>query len=163
MRHAFVSYGRVRRICAIAGVSLALSVFILPLVNFASAAAPKPEILVVPWKYTFQQHLANPPKVSSGDTLQANFVFTGSRPGSADFACTAVGDRFLCQGILRFADGDLYASCCPIDESQTAAIVGGTRAFVGVTGQFSQRFITEDTGFWTVELRNLPRTDNQGQ
>jgi hypothetical protein len=163
MSQDFVPYCRVRRICAAAGVLIALIVLALPLVVFASSATSKPEILVVPWKYTFQEHLAAPPKVSSGDTLQATFTFTGSRPGTADFACTAVGDRFLCQGVLRFADGDIYAGCCPVDETQTAAIVGGTRAFVGVTGQFSQRFITADTGFWTLELHRLQRRDDYGQ
>ena len=145
---------RARQIGATAFVIAALvSAALLVQGNLATAsAAATPETLVIPWTYTFVEHLAAAPNVSSGDTLQATFTFTGNRPGSADYACTAVGEHFLCSGIIRLAEGDLYAQCCPVDESQFAAIVGGTRAFVGVTGQFSQRFTTADTGSWTLEL-----------
>ncbi len=57
------------------------------------------------------------------------------------------------QGILRLRGGDLYVGCCPLDESKTVAVLGGTGEFVAVTGQFSQRFTSADTGSWTIELQ----------
>ena len=50
-------------------------------------------------------------------------------------------------------EGDIYAQVGPINETQPAAIVGGTRAFMGMTGQFTQQQNPDNTGVWTIELR----------
>jgi hypothetical protein len=47
----------------------------------------------------------------------------------------------------------------PVDQHQPAAVVGGTRAFVGVTGQFTQQENPDDTGKWFLELRHLQQDD----
>jgi hypothetical protein len=69
-----------------------------------------------------------------------------------DFSCVAVGTHFVCQGIIRLSDGDIYAEVGPVNETQPAAIVGGTRAFMGMTGQFTQKQDTDTTGVWTIQL-----------
>jgi hypothetical protein len=123
----------------------------------ASAKTPAPtektETLTLPWKLTsLNQHDASPTGVSSGDTLQAQYTLTGRTPGSADFTCVAVGTHFVCQGIIRLSEGDIYAEVGPVNETQPAAIVGGTRAFMGMTGQFTQKQDTDTTGVWTIQL-----------
>jgi hypothetical protein len=125
----------------------------------ASATAPAPrektETITLPWKITsFRQHDASPKGVSSGDTIQAEYTVTGNRPGTADFSCVAVGTHFLCQGIIRLSEGDIYAQVGPVNETQPAAIVGGTRAFMGMTGQFTQQQNPDNTGVWTIEFRD---------
>lgn len=90
--------------------------------------------------------------MSSGDTLLAEYALTRGRKGTADFSCVAVVTHYVCQGIIRLGEGDIYAQAGPIDETQPAAIVGGTRAYVGVRGQFTQRENPDETGVWTIEL-----------
>jgi hypothetical protein len=124
----------------------------------ASANAPaskaKTETITLPWKITsFRQHDVSPKGVSSGATVQAAFTLTGNRPGTADFSCVAVVTHFLCQGIIRLSEGDIYAEGVPVNETQPAAIVGGTRAFTGMTGQFTQQQNPGNTGVWIIELR----------
>jgi hypothetical protein len=87
----------------------------------------------------FPMQQSAPSAFSWGDTLEATYTFTGDKKGTADFVCTVVATHFLCQGIIRLPDGDIYTQTGPIDPKQPAAIVGGTRAFVGVSGQFTQR------------------------
>jgi hypothetical protein len=129
----------------------------------ATLAAPgskKTDMLTIPWKVMFQLHQSAPPAFSWGDTLQATYTFTGDKKGTADFVCTVVATHFLCQGIIRLPDGDIYTQTGPIDRKQPAAIVGGTRAFVGVSGQFTQQENADDTGKWFLELKH-PRTDDR--
>ena len=102
----------------------------------------------------FTTHDVAPAGVSSGDTLQARFTLTGRHQGTADFAWTAVVTNYVCQGVIRLADGDLYADTGPVDETQPAAIVGGTRAFDGARGQFTQVEYPDDRGRWTITLRH---------
>ena len=148
-----------RRATATAGVAVALLAVATYFMTgpTASATAPTPEgkieTITLPWKMTsFRQHSANPKSVSSGDTIQAGYTLTGGRHGTADFSCVAVGTHFICQGIIRLGEGDIYAQVGPINPTQPAAIVGGTRAFVGETGQFTQQENADSTGVWTIEL-----------
>lgn len=149
-----------RRTSATIGIAalLALPVY-LTMEPAASAKAPAPkwktERISLTWKVTsLKQHSADPKSVSSGDTLQAEYTLTGRRRGSADFSCVAVVTHFVCQGIIRLREGDIYAQVGPIDETQPAAIVGGTRAFMGMTGQFTQQENPDgQTGSWTLEFR----------
>ena len=147
-----------RRTTATAGIAalLALPAYLM-LGPTASAKAPaakaETETITLPWKMTsFRQHDVSPKGVSSGATVQAAFTLTGHRRGSADFSCVAVVTHFLCQGIIRLSEGDIYAQGVPINETQPAAIVGGTRAFMGMTGQFTQQQNPDNTGVWTIEL-----------
>ncbi|HUL51471.1 MAG TPA: hypothetical protein VLU94_02685 [Candidatus Nitrosotalea sp.] len=117
------------------------------------SANDKGETLVIPWTVTFQIHQQSPDKISSGDTLQAEYTLTGRHGGTSDWYCTVVGTRFLCNGIIRLPAGDIYAASGPIDEQQPAAILGGTRAYVGVSGEFTQEELTENTGVWKLKLR----------
>ena len=123
---------------------------------FAAHATKK---IIIEWEVSFQQHQANPPELSWGDTLQATYTFTGGRTGTADFVCTVVAAHFLCQGIIRLPEGDIYALTGPVDDHQPAAIVGGTRAFVGVTGQFTQQETSDNTGLWSLDLRRPEPND----
>jgi hypothetical protein len=147
-----------RRTITIAGAAALLALpASLMLGPAASAKVPTPtektEMLTLPWTLTsLSQHDARPTSVSSGDTLQAHYTLTGRMPGSADFSCVAVGTHFVCQGIIRLSDGDIYAEVGPVNETQPAAIVGGTRAFMGMTGQFTQKQDTDTTGVWTIQL-----------
>jgi hypothetical protein len=63
------------------------------------------------------------------------------------------GGHYLCQGIIRRRDGDLYAQTGPIDETQPVGIVGGTRAYNGARGEFTQVELPDETGTWTIKLR----------
>lgn len=118
----------------------------------ASAHALK-TVSTVQWTITAAHKVDIPPKgLSSGDTLQARFTFTGKTKGSADFACTAVTTHYLCQGIIRLRDGDLYVTTGPVDGDQPAAVEGGTRAYAGARGQFTQVEKPDGTGSWTIAL-----------
>jgi hypothetical protein len=127
----------------------------------ASLAAPaaRTDTLTISWEVSFQSHQSAPPAYSWGDTLQATYTFTGSKTGTADFVCTVVATHFICQGIIRLPEGDIYTMTGPVDQHQPAAVVGGTRAFVGVTGQFTQQENPDDTGKWFLELRHLQQDD----
>lgn len=114
---------------------------------------PAPPRFSLSWTADYTMHDLAPAGPSSGDTVQAHFRLTGKSTGTADFACTAVAANYLCQGVIRLRDGDLYAQTGPIDESQPAAIVGGTRAYDGARGQFTQVELSERTGTWTIMLR----------
>jgi hypothetical protein len=158
MPHLFLSpfVGGSRRV----SVGIAATVLAILAVTFAwsaSFAAPssRTATLTIPWKVRFLAHQSAPPAYSWGDTLQATYTFTGGKAGTADFVCTVVADHFLCQGIIRLPEGDIYTMTGPVDPKQPAAVVGGTRAFVGVTGQFTQQENPDDTGTWSIEL--LPR------
>jgi hypothetical protein len=110
-------------------------------------------MLTLPWKMTsFKQHSADPKSVSSGDTIQAGYTVTGKRPGTAGFSCVAVDTHFICSGVIHLGEGDIYAQVAPLKPTDPAAIVAGTRAFVGVTGQFTQQENPDGTGVWTIEL-----------
>lgn len=137
------------------GAAVALAIVAAAFARPAAFAAPAPKTatITIPWKVVFQLHQATPPAISWGDTLQATYTFTGGKTGTADFVCTAVSAHFLCQGIMRLPEGDIYTLTGPVDGHQPAAIVGGTRAFVGVTGQFTQQENPNDTGKWILELR----------
>jgi hypothetical protein len=110
--------------------------------------------IALTWTVAFTTQDLPPSGASSGDTLQAHFTLTGKTKGTADFACTAVVENYLCQGIIRLRNGDLYAHSGPVDESQPAAIVGGTRAYDGARGQFTQVELSEQTGTWTISLQH---------
>jgi hypothetical protein len=119
----------------------------------ATAHSSTQERFVLSWTVQATGQDIAPTGLSSGDTLQATFTLTGTRTGSADFACIAVGQHYLCQGIIRLADGDIYAQTGPVAEDQPAAIVGGTRRYDGVRGQFTQQEHDDGTGSWTLDLR----------
>src|SRR5882757_5538585 len=114
----------------------------------ADARQGHPTVITLHWKFALTTHDLPPTGPSSGDTLQAHYALTGQKPGSADFTCTAVGANYVCQGIIRLHDGDLYAQVGPLDETQPAAIVGGTRAYDGARGQFTQVELPHDGGTW---------------
>jgi hypothetical protein len=105
------------------------------------------------WKVAIATQDRPPAGPSNGDTLQATYTLTGRSKGSADFACTAVGPKYLCQGVIRLPDGDLYAQVGPDDETQPAAIVGGTRTYDGARGQFTQVEVADGRGTWSISLR----------
>ena len=144
---------------AAAPVTVTALVATIALTAWPAASATPParkgrtETLTLPWKVSFRQHDIPPTGISSGDTIQAQYTLTGKARGTADFACTAAGTHFLCQGIIRLPQGDIYAQTGPVDEDEPAAIVGGTRQFVGTTGQFRQQENEDDTGVWTLELQ----------
>jgi hypothetical protein len=124
----------------------------LPLSGLTSPSKPETEAMTLAWKVSYQTHLAAPPATNSGDTLQATYTFTGATRGTADFACTAVGTHWICQGIIRLDAGDIYAEAGPVDGTKPAAIVGGTRKFTGVSGQFSQHENGDETGTFTFDI-----------
>jgi hypothetical protein len=143
-----------RRMSRVAGGAAAVCVAAaLPLAWLSSSSESKTEAMTLSWRVSYQEHLGAPPATSSGDTLQATYTLTGATHGTADFACTAVGTHWICQGIIRLESGDIYAETGPIDGTQPAAVVGGTRKFAGVTGQFFQHELGNDAGNWTIELR----------
>jgi hypothetical protein len=150
----------IRRTLGTTGIAALLALTAILLLGPAASAhvptaAGKTKTLTLSWTLTsLHQHQANPTATSSGDTLQAQYAVTGTIPGSADFSCVAVGTHYLCQGIIRLRAGDIYAEVGPVDETQPAAIVGGTRAYMGMTGQFTQKQNTDTTGVWTVQLRS---------
>lgn len=111
-------------------------------------------VMTVHWRAAILHSVDTRPKgLSSGDTLQARFTLTGKMKGSADFACTAVAAHYLCQGIIRLPHGDLYAATGPVNDNEPAAIEGGTRAYAGVRGQFTQIEKPNGAGSWTITLR----------
>jgi hypothetical protein len=148
---------RLRAVAAALAAVFAASLFVAQAI-FASPAA-KTQMLSLPWRVSFQEHLAAPPALSWGDTLQATYTFTGATAGTADFVCTAVAGHFVCEGILRLPEGDIYTMTGPVDEKQPAAIIGGTRAYVGVTGQFTQQENGDDTGKWVLEVHHPTTAD----
>lgn len=94
-----------------------------------------------------------PTGLSTGDTFQAAFQLTGRIRGTADYSCVHVETRAICDGIIRLADGDIYVSTGPIDDAQPAAILGGTRAYLGVRGQFTKTANPDGTGTYTLVYR----------
>jgi hypothetical protein len=90
---------------------------------------------------------------SSGDTSQFTFKLTGRIGGSADYACTVVGTNYLCNGIIRLSDGDIYVATGPVDQALPAAIQGGTRAYQGIRGQFTKTANPDGTGTYTLTFR----------
>jgi hypothetical protein len=72
---------------------------------------------------------------------------------------TVVATHFICQGIIRLPEGDIYTMTGPVDQHQPAAVGGGTRAFVGVTGQLTQQENPDDTGKRFPELPRLQQDD----
>ena len=142
-----------------AAVSLVIAASTFSAPATLASSEPKTETITIPWKVVFELHQATPLALTWGDTLQATYTFTGDKTGTADFVCTVVANHFVCQGIIRLPEGDIYTMVGPIDEHQPAAIVGGTREFVGVTGQFTQQENPDDTGTWILELRKRQRED----
>lgn len=108
----------------------------------------------VAWKLDGPLHTTDlaPKGTSSGDTLEAAYLLTGKRSGTADYTCTAVGRHYLCSGVVRLPGGDVYVEVGPAEETQPAAVVGGTRAYEGVRGQFTQKENEDGTGSWTFRL-----------
>ena len=160
MSHVTLRSSGIRRVSATAKhAAIAFVVIGCFLAGSAAFAAATTKKIIIEWEVSFQQHQANPPELSWGDTLQATYTFTGGRTGTADFVCTAVAAHFLCQGIIRLPEGDIYVLTGPVDEHQPAAIVGGTQAFVGVTGQFTQQEISDNTGLWSLDLRRPEPND----
>jgi hypothetical protein len=92
----------------------------------------------------------DPQGISSGDTLQVAFRLTGQVSGSADYACTAVNTIYLCSGVLRLPDGDIYVATGPTDDTLPAAIVGGTLDYAGITGQFTKRANPDGSGTYVL-------------
>lgn len=90
---------------------------------------------------------------SSGDTAQFVFTLTGRISGSADYSCTVAGTHYICDGIIRLPDGDIYVSTGPVDQALPAAIVGGTHAYNGVRGQFTKTANPDGTGTYTLNFR----------
>ena len=96
-------------------------------------------------------HVADGAVVRGSDTSSVHVH--GTHPRQRRLPCTTVGTHDLCQGILRLPGGDLYALTGPGDESQPAAIVGGTRGYAGARGQFTQIENPDGSGSWTVVLQ----------
>lgn len=94
-----------------------------------------------------------PTGLSTGDTFQAAFKLTGKIRGTADYSCVHVQTRAICDGIIRLADGDIYVSTGPIDDAEPAPIVGGTKAYVGIRGQFTKTANPDGTGTYTLSYR----------
>lgn len=118
-------------------------------------ASARLRTFTVTWKVNGAPHISDvaPAGLSSGDTLEAGYTVLGRRGGTADFVCTAVGQHYVCSGVIRLAGGDLYVSVAPADESEPAAVIGGTKSYVGATGQFTQRENEDGTGSWRIQLR----------
>lgn len=109
------------------------------------------KVLQLQWALTDKHDTDVPPAgTSSGDDSQFSFNLTGDARGTADYACTVVGTRYLCDGILRLPAGDIYVSTGPLDDSQPAAIVGGTKAYFGIRGQFKKTATPTGTGTYTL-------------
>lgn len=96
-----------------------------------------------------------PEGTSSGDTVQFSFSLAGDMKGSADYSCVVVQTNFLCDGILRLPKGDIYVSTGPSgDQTEPAAIVGGTHAYSGIRGEFTKTADAEDTaGTYRLKFR----------
>lgn len=95
-----------------------------------------------------------PQGLSSGDTLEIAFGLTGQGKGSADYSCTAVTTHYLCDGVLRLPAGDIYVSTGPLDDTQPAAILGGTLAYQGIRGQFTKTASADGgSGTYTLVFR----------
>lgn len=82
---------------------------------------------------------------SSGDTTQFAFGITGDFDGTADYSCTVVQTNFICDGIIRLPDGDIYVMTGPVDQSEPAPIIGGTRSYAGIRGEFTKTANEDDT------------------
>ncbi|NYI70491.1 hypothetical protein GGQ54_001051 [Naumannella cuiyingiana] len=127
--------------------------------NGEDATSPKNlpgvRVLNLTWKREHAQiNDIAPEGFSSGDTVQFAFSIAGEKKGSADYSCTVVQANFLCDGILRLSDGDIYVSTGPVDDSGPAAIVGGTGAYFGVRGEFVKTANAEDTaGTYNLRFR----------
>jgi hypothetical protein len=127
---------------------------------FASQGAQR--VLVLEWRLDppFTNQDVDPPGPSGGDRIQAHFELTNRR-GSANFACDVVDTgpggavSYLCTGALHLANGDLYAMVDVRSPEETGLIVGGTRAFLGAQGTFTQVENADGTGSWTIRLKTV--------
>lgn len=138
----------------------ALVLFSVP-TAWAVATPPKPspkppgdQVMRLNWTITEVREGDVPPAgLSTGDTFHAAFKLTGKIRGTADYACSHVGTRAICTGILRLPDGDIYVATGPIDDSLPAAIQGGTFAYQGIRGQFTKTAKPDGTGTYTLTFR----------
>jgi hypothetical protein len=95
----------------------------------------------------------NPPRrrESPGDVLILPGTFTGAKSGSLQVTCTVVNrprrnrETALCSGTAILADGQIALQGSIVGDPQavTVAIVGGTGAYNGAKGTFSDRQTSE--------------------